>query len=79
MRTLEIHLTDEDFAKLETYASRELRVADAQAKVFVLEALGLWPVKASQKVAAKPKAATPKPPGTRAVGVDGLGGISHGV
>jgi hypothetical protein len=78
MPTIEIQLTDEEHAKLESHAARELRVADAQAKVFVLEALGLWPVKAPPKAGSKPKAAPSKPMSTRPVGSDGLQGASHG-
>jgi hypothetical protein len=61
MRTIEIQLTDEAFAKLEVYASSERRLPAAQAEVFLLVSLGLWPQKATPKPATKPKPPTPKP------------------
>jgi hypothetical protein len=60
MPTIEIQLTDDAYAKLETFASSERRLPDAQAEVLVLMGLGLWPQKAPAKVAAKSSATSAK-------------------
>jgi hypothetical protein len=78
MPKIEIELSDDDYAKLEAHATRDLRLPEAQAKVFILESLGAWRVKSPQKAVSKPKAATSKPMVTRPVGSDGIQGISHG-
>jgi hypothetical protein len=75
MASLEIHLSDEEYQKLEAYAQRELREPVSQAKVFVLEALGLWPVKAPAKGAAKLKTVSAK----RAVLPVSADGLQSGV
>jgi hypothetical protein len=75
MPTVEFELSDEQFLELEACAERELREVNAQAKVFVLEALKLWPVKAQPKASAKPKTAIPKR--APAVPSSSDGSVSH--
>ena len=61
MATITIALSDDQYQKLEAHAALEERSAQGQAKVFVLEALGLWGKTVTSRASRRSRARTPKP------------------
>jgi hypothetical protein len=81
MRTITFDLSDKDYEKLQDYAARERRVPDAQAEVFVLQAIHAWPNPTGTKPAAKAKTAAPNPtalvPAANGTGVTTHAQVTH--
>jgi hypothetical protein len=72
MPNITITLTNDAFEKLDSRAVEELRLPEAQATMFVLEALKLRPPKKADRDPSAAKVSrAPKVPTNGAVGVEG--------
>jgi hypothetical protein len=68
MPKIEFDLSGDEYSKLEDYARLERRAPSAQAEVFVLIGIKMWPTKAPEKSSSVARGARHKQVATNGVG-----------